>query len=323
MERIGVPALVVAEVAAVLGLHRLGHLPWLAIQWGDLPLWLATVRPEDAVAATARVVALACAYWLLATTLAYVATRRSRSTAARLTRRLTPAAVRRLADRAVVFGLAGALSGLPAAAGAADGPPPVVVLDDGRLVVAPPGPPPRPATDADAARTDETWPPPRPATDADAPRTDETWPPPRPATDADAPRADETWPPPPSVMPPDRPDRAPRPQPPPAGTDDEAAADHDPVLHARPGGTSEVRVPSTTADTTVYTVRSEDNLWSISARTLAAARGRPVRQLSDGEVARYWVRVIDANRATLRSGDPDLIHPGEQVVLPSPGEDPR
>ncbi|MDP9022482.1 MAG: hypothetical protein M3N57_07265 [Actinomycetota bacterium] len=270
MERIGVPALVAAEVAAVAGLHRLGHLPWLAIKWGDLPMWLDTVRPEDAVAATARVVALACAYWLLATTLAYVATRRSRSTAARLTRRLTPAAVRRLADRAVVFSLAGALSGVPAAAGAANDPPPppFVVLDDGRLVVTPPGPPP------------------------------------------------------PSAVPPG-PDVAPPPDAPPAATDDDAAAADVPVLPAPPEVTSEGHEQTATRRSTVYTVRSADNLWSISGRTLAAARGRPVRQLSDPEVARYWVRVIDANRATLRSGDPDLIYPGEQVVLPSPDEHPR
>ena len=30
-----------------------------------------------------------------------------------------------------------------------------------------------------------------------------------------------------------------------------------------------------------------------------------------------WVEVVDANRSSIRSGDPDLIFPGEQVTLPA------
>jgi len=58
-----------------------------------------------------------------------------------------------------------------------------------------------------------------------------------------------------------------------------------------------------------------ENLWSIAAIRLAAARGRPV---SEPEIARYWVSVVDVNRTRLRSGDPDLIYPGELVTLPAP-----
>lgn len=60
-------------------------------------------------------------------------------------------------------------------------------------------------------------------------------------------------------------------------------------------------------------VRAGDNLWSIARAALQQASGnRP----GDAEVAHYWHAVIAANRATLRSGDPSLVYPGEIVTLP-------
>lgn len=61
------------------------------------------------------------------------------------------------------------------------------------------------------------------------------------------------------------------------------------------------------------TVDPGDNLWLISERTLAGALGRDP---SEREIASYWRLVVDENRDRLRSGDPDLIYPGEVVVLP-------
>jgi nucleoid-associated protein YgaU len=51
-----------------------------------------------------------------------------------------------------------------------------------------------------------------------------------------------------------------------------------------------------------------DHLWKISARYL----GTDVNH----EVAPYWREVIQVNTPHLRSGDPDLIYPGEVVHLP-------
>jgi nucleoid-associated protein YgaU len=52
-----------------------------------------------------------------------------------------------------------------------------------------------------------------------------------------------------------------------------------------------------------------DHLWKISERHIDAT--------SPGlGVAPYWLEVIDLNRPGLRSGDPDLIYPGEVIVLP-------
>ncbi len=55
-----------------------------------------------------------------------------------------------------------------------------------------------------------------------------------------------------------------------------------------------------------------DNLWSISARHLSSRSSDP----SPRDIASYWVKVVETNRATLRSGNPDLIYPGEVVALP-------
>jgi len=59
-----------------------------------------------------------------------------------------------------------------------------------------------------------------------------------------------------------------------------------------------------------------DNLWELAARQLATLAGRSRVEIADAEITPYWVRVCDANRALLRSGDPSLIYPGERVVLP-------
>lgn len=63
-----------------------------------------------------------------------------------------------------------------------------------------------------------------------------------------------------------------------------------------------------------YEVQKGDNLWAISAHHLEAVTGRS--DLGNSAIARYWRRVIETNRESLRSGDPDLIYPGERIELP-------
>ncbi len=63
-------------------------------------------------------------------------------------------------------------------------------------------------------------------------------------------------------------------------------------------------------------VEKGDHLWSISAKHLEQ---RLARRASEEEIAPYWRQVIDVNRDRLRSGDPDLIYPGETVLLPELG----
>ncbi len=68
---------------------------------------------------------------------------------------------------------------------------------------------------------------------------------------------------------------------------------------------------------TPYDVVAGDNLWTISAVHLRAIYAN--REVDTGEIAKYWRRVIEANAAGLRSGNPNLIYPGERILLPDPG----
>lgn len=66
--------------------------------------------------------------------------------------------------------------------------------------------------------------------------------------------------------------------------------------------------PSESEADSVVVVKG-DHLWKISARRLGP-------EATNGEIAPYWRDVIEANTPQLRSGDPDLIYPGEVVELP-------
>jgi nucleoid-associated protein YgaU len=63
---------------------------------------------------------------------------------------------------------------------------------------------------------------------------------------------------------------------------------------------------------TVVVVRG-DHLWKISARHLGP-------DASNDRISPYWRRVIAVNEPRLRSGDPDLIYPGEVVEMPDVGD---
>lgn len=71
---------------------------------------------------------------------------------------------------------------------------------------------------------------------------------------------------------------------------------------------------SQTQATGDYVVKAGDHFWSIAESHLRTTVGRDV---TEDEVCQYWVRLVDANRSTIRSGDPDLIYPDEAITLPS------
>ena len=80
-----------------------------------------------------------------------------------------------------------------------------------------------------------------------------------------------------------------------------------------PGGAGSHAPPETqrTSGTgTEWVVEPGDSFWSIAARLVETGE--------EPAIARYWLRLIDANRSRLVAPDnPDLIHPGLTLALPS------
>ena len=118
------------------------------------------------------------------------------------------------------------------------------------------------------------------------------------------------------------------PIPPFVGSEDPEPAETLPQGATRVGWTptpAGVPSPATAAPTSMvitepaqWTVAPGDNLWTIAEQHLGtfAASGA---QLPD--VGEYWHRVVVANQDVIRSSDPDLIYPGEIVVLPAVAEE--
>ncbi len=87
-----------------------------------------------------------------------------------------------------------------------------------------------------------------------------------------------------------------------------------PGVRARPLGTPDraADVTGPPSPTDGHVVASGENLWSIAAARVEFSYHAP----SETEIAIYWLSLIEANRHVLASGDPDLIYPGERLVLP-------
>ncbi len=284
MRLIGVIAV---EALAVVALHRLGNVPGFSPDWSNLGGWLATVSPEDAIATTLRLVALVLAWWLLITTILYALGRLAGLVGlVRAVEWATLPMVRRLADRAAALSLAVMTVATPAVAVMA--PIPTVEPKSASQtaedpILAPPLPqPPHITRVSQPGTSDPALPPPVPL-----PQSGEVAYSPTPAGDVGA-----SWNPP------------------------LAPAARRAIIRVGASAAAQARVEIPIE----HVVVPGDNLWIISERHLEQVTGRG--ELSDQEVANYWVAVIEANRNRVRSGDPDLIYPGEVIVLPpvSPAE---
>lgn len=289
--------------AGAVFLHRLGQRPGLRVDWSDLDLWLQVTPLADVLASFGRLAGLAAACWVVASTLAYlVAVASGLPAAVRAVEWATLPVVRRAADRAIAVVLAGS------AAAAGTGP----------------------AVASAAA----TWPPPATHTDTDPLTGDTAFPLPASRTPGPAParlQAGVGIPVPTAAgVLPDEPGitvsgRSPAPAAPeasppgdhdPAGDAGNDEDDASPTAAAATAPAVEADAPATAVQPGPQThdVVAGDNLWSIAERTLARAWSRPP---TAAETAAYWRELIDLNRARLRSGDPDLIHPGERLALPT------
>ena len=138
------------EVAAVLGLHWLGRFAGLRIGWDEPVPWLLNSPIQNVLGSILRMVALVMAYWLLASTVAYLLASLTRLPGAvRAVGWATLPLVRRVADHAVAVTLAtsmvgGTTLGVAGPALAADGrsfgppaPKPVAAAQDGPTTTEP------------------------------------------------------------------------------------------------------------------------------------------------------------------------------------------
>ncbi|MGF1666526.1 MAG: hypothetical protein ACFCVC_09680 [Acidimicrobiia bacterium] len=82
-----------------------------------------------------------------------------------------------------------------------------------------------------------------------------------------------------------------------------------------PDGTPPITDVAGLAGTVEVVAAPGDHLWMLAERRLVAVSGRAV---ADHEVAPYWRATVDENLPRLRSGDADLIQPGETITLPDP-----
>jgi len=65
---------------------------------------------------------------------------------------------------------------------------------------------------------------------------------------------------------------------------------------------------------TEWEVQPGDHLWSVAEQALGQAGATH----GDGEVAQYWLRLIEANAGRLADpANPDLIFPGQFLTLPA------
>jgi hypothetical protein len=104
--------LLALEVAAVLGLHWLGRFTGLQVRWDEPVPWLLDSPIQDVLGSLLRMVALVMAYWLLASTVAYLLASLTRLPGAvRAVGWATLPLVRRVADHAVAVTLATSMVG--------------------------------------------------------------------------------------------------------------------------------------------------------------------------------------------------------------------
>jgi LysM domain len=77
--------------------------------------------------------------------------------------------------------------------------------------------------------------------------------------------------------------------------------------------------PARTAVPSSWTVEAGDSFWSIAAETVAETAAPSGDPPNDGRIIGYWRRLLDANRGRLLDpGNPDLLVPGQEIVLPDP-----
>ncbi len=85
---------------------------------------------------------------------------------------------------------------------------------------------------------------------------------------------------------------------------------------AAPLATDPAPPPLPEVDPGVWVVEQGDSFWSIAEQVVGA---EDAASADERATRRYWRRLVDANRAGLVDpGNPDLLLPGQRLVLPAP-----
>ena len=87
--------------------------------------------------------------------------------------------------------------------------------------------------------------------------------------------------------------------------------------HMGPSAVGVVAAVEAADEAATVTVVDGDNTWVMSERHLETVLGRAP---TAAELDVYWRAVVSTNADTVRSGDPNLIYPGEELTLPSVAE---
>ena len=255
----GLIGLVAITGVFTIGLHQLGGISCLAVDWSDPIGWLAASHSEEAIGGLLRSVGLVISYWALGSTALYLAfgLRQPGHRPGWVTL-ITHRWIRRIADRALAVTLTASIVATPIGPAMAESSPAPIVFE---------------------AETDGI-PVPHVRMDVTGQAPDQA---------PEAARAGEE-----------------------ASVGDEPASPTPPLLTPTPISTPTAAVVVGRSQN--HTVVRGDNLWTIAANHIASTHaGGPAAS----EITEYWLKVIAANRDTLRSGDPNLIFPGEIVALPA------
>lgn len=71
------------------------------------------------------------------------------------------------------------------------------------------------------------------------------------------------------------------------------------------------------SDRATYAIQPGDHLWGVAAHQVADHTGLSAEKLTTRDIGRYWVRLVELNQSHLRSGNPNIVHAGETIVLPT------
>lgn len=253
----GLVGLVAITGGFIVGLHQLGAIPGLAVDWSHPVAWLEASRSEEAIGGLLRSAGLVLGYWVLGSAALCVAFGLRKVRRPLWVSLITLRWVRRVADRALVATLTASIVATPIAPAVAESPPAPIVFE---------------------AETDGI---PVPHVRMDAMSGTDTGSPAEERTTGDAFVIEHRIPPLPAPL--------------------------------STGPTATPNAASALAQNQHYTVVSGDNLWTIAAHHISDTTAV---EPDASKITAYWLELIAANRDTLRSGDPNLIFPGEVLSLP-------